>query len=105
RRHRAAPRLRRCEPRDLPSASLPLSLTSWNEVGPAPVVSGQTPGGLPISGRASSVAVHPTNPDIIYLGTAGGGVWKTTNATAANPTWTPLTDTQVTSFIGAVALA
>src|SRR5205085_10530564 len=40
-----------------------------------------------------------------YIGSAGGGVWKTTNSTAANPSWTPLTDTQVSPFIGSVTLA
>ncbi|MEO8508493.1 MAG: hypothetical protein ABI593_12775, partial [Betaproteobacteria bacterium] len=39
------------------------------------------------------IAVHPTNPDIVLLATTGyycnwGGVYRTTNATAVNPTWT-----------------
>jgi subtilisin-like proprotein convertase family protein len=51
------------------------------------------------------VAAHPTNPDILYIGAASGGVWKTTNATSANPTWTPLTDNQAALTTGAIALA
>ncbi len=31
------------------------------------------------SGRVRSIAVHPTNPDIVYIGVAAGGIWKTTN--------------------------
>ena len=27
----------------------------------------------------SSMIVHPTNPDIVYTGTVGGGIWRTTN--------------------------
>ncbi|MFZ4591945.1 MAG: WD40/YVTN/BNR-like repeat-containing protein, partial [Ignavibacteria bacterium] len=31
------------------------------------------------SGRIRGLAIHPTNPDIVYVGAAAGGVWKTTN--------------------------
>ena len=34
------------------------------------------------SGRTRNILVHPTNPDIVYLATSGGGVWKTFDATA-----------------------
>src|SRR5262245_32838062 len=76
----------------LPSTSLPLSETTWTALGPAPLLSAQTPGGLPATGRATAVAVNPLDPNTIYVGTAGGGVWKTTNGNATNPDWTPLTD-------------
>jgi hypothetical protein len=33
--------------------------------------------------------IHPANPNILWAGSVGGGVWKTTNAGA---TWTPLDD-------------
>lgn len=98
-------RLESCEPRDMPSSSIPLSLTDWTEIGPMPLLRAQTPGNLPATGRASCVAVHPTDPNTIYIGTAGGGVWKTTNGGATNPDWTPLTDDQATCFIGSIALA
>jgi subtilisin-like proprotein convertase family protein len=97
-------RLWMLERRDIPSTSIPLNETTWTPLGPAPVVSGQTPGGLPVSGRLSAVATHPTNPDIMYVGAAGGGVWKTTNATAANTLWTPLTDAQISPFVGCITL-
>ncbi len=29
-----------------------------------------------MSGRISDIAQHPTNNQIIYIGAAGGGVWK-----------------------------
>jgi hypothetical protein len=38
------------------------------------------------------VAANPTNADILYAAGVNGGVWKTVNATAATPAWTPLTD-------------
>jgi len=33
-----------------------------------------------MSGRINDMEVHPTNPRIIYAGTAGGGVWKSNDA-------------------------
>ena len=41
------------------------------------------------SGRVMTVAVHPSNPGIIYAGTASGGLWKTTSGGAA---WQPVFD-------------
>ena len=32
---------------------------------------------------------------MVFVGTVNGGVWKTSNATAAVPTWIPLTDNQL----------
>ena len=31
-----------------------------------------------MSGRINDMEAHPTDPRIIYAGTAGGGVWKST---------------------------
>jgi subtilisin-like proprotein convertase family protein len=93
------------ERRDLPSTSIPLSLTNWTALGPAPLVAAQTPGNLPATGRAAGLAVHPTDPNTIYVGTAGGGVWKTTNGNATNPTWTSLTSNEASPFIGCITLA
>src|SRR5213593_3207207 len=50
---------------------------NWFPIGPAPI-NGFFPGGD--SGGATSIAVNPANVDEVWLGTAGGGVWHTTNA-------------------------
>src|SRR5207302_8835581 len=47
-------------------------------------------------------AVVESNPDIIYVGTAAGGVFKTTNG---GITWEPIFDDQPTSTIGDVTVA
>ena len=52
-------------------------------------------------GRISSIAVHPANPGIMYVGVASGGVFKTDNGGA---TWVPIFDKQSSYSIGAVAL-
>jgi hypothetical protein len=66
----------------------------WQPLGPGQVAS-TAYGNL--AGRVSSVSVDPTDStgNTVYLGTTGGGVWKSTNAAgpAASVTSTPLTDT------------
>lgn len=53
------------------------------------------------SGRVMSIAVHPANVGIIYVGTASGGLWKTTNGGA---TWDPIMDREGSYSIGWVTL-
>ena len=53
-----------------------------------------------MSGRINDMETHPTNPRIIYAGTAGGGVWKSNDAAT---TFNPIFDDYAQS-IGAVAL-
>ncbi|MGH7712370.1 MAG: WD40/YVTN/BNR-like repeat-containing protein, partial [Gemmatimonadaceae bacterium] len=53
------------------------------------------------SGRVMSIAVHPNNAGIIYVGTASGGLWKTTNGGAS---WTPIMDREGSYSIGWVTL-
>jgi len=36
-----------------------------------------------MSGRISDIANHPTNNKIIYIGAAGGGVWKSSDGGAS----------------------
>ncbi len=54
-----------------------------------------------MSGRVTSIDALYTNPDLIYLGTASGGVWKTENS---GSNWTPVFDEQPTLNIGAVCI-
>ena len=83
----------------------PLALGPWLAVGPngvsatAFVASESTPAtkGTIYSGRTTAIAVSPScvappGSCTLFLGAAGGGVWKTTNALAATPTWTQVSD-------------
>jgi hypothetical protein len=75
----------------------------WTALGPFPIPNGQTTGTpTAVSGRVTAIAVHPTNPDLVYLGLAQGGVWRSTDG---GLNWTPLFDQQATLAIGALALA
>jgi len=53
-------------------------------------------------GRVSSVQGIPGNPDVYYVGSAAGGVWKTTNGGSS---WKDVFKNEPTCSIGAVALA
>jgi photosystem II stability/assembly factor-like uncharacterized protein len=55
-----------------------------------------------VNGRVKSLAVHPTDPDTVYAGSASGGVWKSTDG---GQTWNALWDMQETLAIGALAIA
>ena len=63
----------------------------WRSIGPANM-----------GGRVDDIAVVETDPSIIYLGFATGGIWKSTNN---GTTWTPIFDTYPVSSIGDIAIA
>jgi hypothetical protein len=79
-------------------------LATWTPIGPAPIPNGKTIGGVasPVSGRVTAIAVHPTNPNIVYVGTPAGGLYRSLDGGLS---WTPLFDGQQTLLIGAVAIA
>jgi len=77
--------------------------TSWTSIGPYPIPNGQTQDiENPVSGRTTAIAIHPTDPNTAYVGTAQGGVFRTKNA---GQTWEPIFDNASSLAIGALALA
>ena len=80
----------------------------WVSIGPGSIPNGQTDTTVgpanPVSGRLVAIAVHPTNPNIVYAGGAQGGIWKTTNALSSSPRWVPLTDHQPSLAVGDIAI-
>jgi len=79
----------------------------WQAEGPAPALNGGVRNLTPtnsVVGAIHAVATHPTNADIVYIGSVNGGIWKTSNATAANPTWENQTDALASQSIGALEL-
>ncbi|HJX01292.1 MAG TPA: sialidase family protein, partial [Terriglobales bacterium] len=84
-------------------------LGTWSNLGPAPIGSdpGQDYG--KVVGRVTSVVVDQGDGtgNTVYIGAAFGGVWKSSNAAASDPTtvtWTPLIDDQPTLAVGAVTV-
>jgi photosystem II stability/assembly factor-like uncharacterized protein len=57
------------------------------------------PGGM--SGRVTAIDVVTSNTDIMYAGTASGGLWK---SNSGGITWEPIFDNEVTASIGAVEI-
>ena len=57
-----------------------------------------------VQGAIHAVVAHPTDANIMYVGAVNGGIWRTTNATAASPTWTPLTDFEQSLSISALEM-
>lgn len=70
---------------------------AWTFIGPQPAGNDVTA----TAGRVTAIAVHPSDPNIVYLGSAGGGVWKTTDG---GKNWAPLTDDQASLAIGSITL-
>ena len=69
----------------IPSPQTSLNGVVWKPIGPSPINEGSSQA----NGRVSSIAINPNNPNVIYQGSSGGGVWKTIDGGA---TWKPLTD-------------
>jgi uncharacterized protein (TIGR03437 family) len=79
-------------------AAAAIDAANWTLIGPRPT-DGSTTGAT--SGRINAIAIDPRNNDVVYIGAADGGVWKTTDG---GVTWTPLTDDQASLASGAIAL-
>ena len=62
-----------------------LNGTTWTPIGPSPI----DQGGITANGQVTAIAVNPNNPNIIYIGTAWGGIWHTRNG---GGTWIPIFD-------------
>ncbi len=54
-----------------------------------------------MSGRVTAIDVQLTNPDVMYVGTASGGLWK---STSGGIKWKPIFEKEKTASIGAVAI-
>ncbi len=83
----------------------PESIPTWIELGPRPLPNGETQQSgvtAPVTGRATAVVVDPANSNKVYLGTAQGGVWRSTDG---GTSWTPIFDAAQSLAIGALALA
>ena len=80
-----------------------VNTSDWVFLGPAPIPLGQTSTTrVPVSGRTISIAVHPTDPDTVYVGTAQGGLYKSTDG---GTHWTALFPFELeTLAIGAITI-
>jgi hypothetical protein len=91
---------------DAPLTPTPPGNVAWASLGPAAArmqFNGTYFTGMD-SGRPTAIRVDPRTANTVYLATSGGGVWKTTNFDATDPTWVPITDNLGSLAIGAMDL-
>jgi hypothetical protein len=69
---------------------------NWTSLGPTILPNGREYKGL---GRLNAIAFHPTDEDIIYVGSPSGGLWRTT---AGGNDWEPLIDDLPTLGVSAI---
>ncbi|WP_299709988.1 discoidin domain-containing protein [uncultured Tenacibaculum sp.] len=75
------------------------NVNGWKELGPFNWT--RTRSWSPGLGRIVSIAVEPNQQSIIYAGSPGGGIWKTTNRGSS---WTPLGDNMTNMSIWSIAI-
>src|SRR5581483_12114175 len=73
-----------------PTPGPPFANMSWREIGPATA-----------GGRITAVAGSATDAKLYFVGSAGGGVWRSTNGAQ---TWDPVFDKEKVAAIGAVTI-
>lgn len=68
---------------------------AWSLAGPAGEINNGNivvpPSNL-VSGAIQAVITPPNNANIMLIASVNGGIWRTTNAKAATPLWTPVLD-------------
>ena len=79
-------------------------LSSWVFIGPMPTQSAFTNFYGDVSGRINSIAVHPTNPDVVLVGGNTGGIWRTNNASTLTE-FIPVTGSHVDVAVGSIAFS
>ncbi len=72
-------------------SALGLDPDAFTLLGPMPL-RGEGFGADSAAGRTNVIVSDPDDPTIAYLGSDGGGVWKTTNCCSADTTWAVKTD-------------
>lgn len=75
---------------------------AWRSIGPSPTVSAWYDSWGPTSGRVNSIAVSPTDSQLVLLGTSTGGIWRSTDAGAS---FIPVSDDQTDLEVGFLAFS
>ncbi|MDQ3930881.1 MAG: hypothetical protein M3328_17260, partial [Chloroflexota bacterium] len=84
------------------TSPLVLNTNGWTALGPQPAQSTGCSGCFQfghVSGRVNDIEIDPATPNVAYIATVGGGVWKTTNCCTASTTWFPVTDDPLISTL------
>ncbi len=76
--------------------------TMWTSIGPLPTTSAFPNNGGFTSGRINAIAVSPANNQIVLVGSATGGIWRSING---GTNFMPVSDNQVDLAVGSIAFA
>jgi len=76
----------------------------WNELGPGPIQQAQfnAPPDNAGAGAIEAIAVHPSDPNTVFVGTVAGGVWRTNDFNSERPNWVPLSDKLESLYVGSL---
>ena len=92
-------------PNQIAGANYPQGIPLWRSIGPR--TAKYEWNGVPIegidSGRIRTVLTDPSDSDHVYVLTAGGGLWVTTDFSTPHPKWRVLTDGLLSTSGGSVA--
>ncbi len=81
---------------------------SYSGSGPGPATGGQVEGmgaqSSPVTGAVEAFAIHPTDPAQIWIAAINGGIFYSSDATAASPTWTAQGDAFSSMSMAAIEL-
>jgi hypothetical protein len=69
------------------------NLDSWTSIGPNN-----------IGGRSLAIAVHPVDTSIVYIGSASGGLWKSTSGGIGASAWTLVNTGYPSSAVSSIAI-
>lgn len=85
-------------------STFPSITTNWFGIGPSNISNGETEKSSAVSGWVTSIISDPNDPNVIYVGTNGGGLWNTRDG---GQTWHALFDKNNPTallFVGAITL-
>jgi hypothetical protein len=94
-------------------ANVRTAVASWTDAGPVtPTVPARvtyTGRATTNSGRVTAMAIDPNCGEAghgcrVWVGAAGGGVWRTADGLAATPTWTATSDGMASNAIGSLTV-
>ena len=76
--------------------------TQWRSIGPSPTTSAFPNNWGLTSGRINAVTASPTNSQIVLVGGATGGIWRSVNG---GDTFVPTSDSQVDLAVGSISFS
>ena len=80
----------------------PQAAAMWHPIGPSPTVSTWANAWGATSGRVNAVAISPVNSQLVIVGSATGGIWRSIDG---GDSFVPVSDDQVDLAVGSIAFS